>query len=358
MQQLPAYARKALVISAIVLSMAAGMWLLVYLRSFVLLGFAAILFAVFLTSVSSQLSRYSRLPYGLALAFTIILFFGIFWVAGHFTLPTLEVQFTELRHSLPQSLDKLEADMMTTKAGRKLIEEIKHQQAAMAGGNSNLMNRAGHLFGTTLGIFSKTLLVLITGIFLSVNPQRYVRGFARLFSPGFRPRLLQVLDLSYRTLSLWLLAKFLMITFTGLLIWLGLNLLGIPMASVLALMAGTFSFVPRLGFLLASLPAVLIGLLQSPDQALLVIALYIFVESLLAYLIMPVLYQKTVSLPPALLLFMLLLMGIIAGGLGVFLAAPLLAVLLVLIKELYVKDVLERPGSGISITGSVNEKTG
>jgi len=239
--------------------------------------------------------------------------------------------------------------MMTTKAGRRLIEEIKNSRASMASDNSNLLNRAGHLFSSTLGVFSKTLLVLITGIFLSVNPQRYVRGFSRMFSPAFRPRLLEVLDLCYRTMSLWLLAKFIMITLTGILIWIGLTLLGVPMASALALMAGLFSFVPRLGFLLASLPAVLIGLLQSPDQALLVIALYLFVESLLAYLIMPVLYQRTVSLPPALLLFMLLLMGIIAGGLGVLLAAPLLAVVLVLVKELYIKDVLERPGSNLSV---------
>ena len=60
-----------------------------------------------------------------------------------------------------------------------------------------------------------------------------------------------------------------------------------------------------------------------------------------SYIITPIIFQKTVDLPPALLLFFQVLLGILQGGLGLLMAAPLLAILMTVIDELYIKDVLE-----------------
>ncbi|WP_369750844.1 AI-2E family transporter [Pontibacter sp. BAB1700] len=93
------------------------------------------------------------------------------------------------------------------------------------------------------------------------------------------------------------------------------------------------------------MPPILLGLLDSPQMALQVLLVYSIIQGIEGYVLTPLIFQKTVALPPALLLFFQVLLGIVQGGLGLFLAAPLLAVVMVIVQEVYIKDVLERPDS-------------
>jgi predicted PurR-regulated permease PerM len=121
----------------------------------------------------------------------------------------------------------------------------------------------------------------------------------------------------------------------------GLAMLGIPLPVVLAIIAAFLNFIPNLGPYLALIPALLLAYLQGPDQALYVFLLYMGIQSLEGYILTPLLDKKLISMPPALLLFGQVLLGILVGIMGIFLASPLIAVLIVIVKELYVKDYLE-----------------
>src|SRR5690606_16310178 len=83
------------------------------------------------------------------------------------------------------------------------------------------------------------------------------------------------------------------------------------------------------------------GLIQGPDMALTVIVVYGAIQLVESYVVTPIIFQKTVDLPPALLLFVQVLFGILMGPLGLLMAAPLLAVIMVLVNEFYIKGVLE-----------------
>lgn len=119
----------------------------------------------------------------------------------------------------------------------------------------------------------------------------------------------------------------------------GLGLLGVPYALALGLLAGLLTFIPYLGPILSLIPAALVALGESPLLAGYVALLYAGVQAIEGML-EPVVQQKTVYLPPVLLLFGQVVLGVLVGALGVVVATPLTAALMVMVKMLYVEDIL------------------
>ena len=127
-------------------------------------------------------------------------------------------------------------------------------------------------------------------------------------------------------------------TIIGVLTTVGLWIMGIPLALALGIIAAIFTFIPNIGPVLSAIPAVLLGLIDSPQQALYIAALYVGIQTVESLMITPLIQRKTVSLPPALTLSAQVLLGVILGGLGVALATPMAAAALVLTRMLYVDD--------------------
>lgn len=134
----------------------------------------------------------------------------------------------------------------------------------------------------------------------------------------------------------------------GTLTTLAMRILGIPMALSLGVIAGLFSFVPYIGPVLSALPAILIAALQGSSQMLYVTLAYLIVQLLESYVITPLIHQRTVSLPPAVLLTLQLVIGVLLGPIGVVIATPLGVVVIVTVQVLYVQGVL---GDSIHILG-------
>jgi predicted PurR-regulated permease PerM len=134
----------------------------------------------------------------------------------------------------------------------------------------------------------------------------------------------------------------------GVLTTLGLWLLGIPSALALGLLAGVLEFVPFLGPILSAVPAVALALGEGMDTMLWVVGLYVAVQQIEGALITPLVQQHTVDLPPALTIFAIVAFGVLFGPLGILLATPLAVVVFVLVKKLWVREVLhentELPG--------------
>ena len=131
----------------------------------------------------------------------------------------------------------------------------------------------------------------------------------------------------------------------GALTGLGLWALGIPGALALGIIAGLLDFVPIVGPILAAIPAILLGFTVSPQMALATAALFVVVQQIEGNILLPLIQQRTVDLPPVLLLFSLFGIGTLLGPAGVLLAAPLTVVAFVLVKRLYVQEALHTPTS-------------
>jgi predicted PurR-regulated permease PerM len=120
----------------------------------------------------------------------------------------------------------------------------------------------------------------------------------------------------------------------------GLWLLGVEFALVLGILAMLLELVPNLGPVMAAIPALLLASGQGGAQMAYVTLLYFGVQTIESYVLLPLVQQKMVWLPPAITIFAVVLLGMLTGIGGVLFAAPLTVVLMVLIKTLYVEDAL------------------
>jgi predicted PurR-regulated permease PerM len=121
---------------------------------------------------------------------------------------------------------------------------------------------------------------------------------------------------------------------------LGLALIGVPLAITLGLVAGALNFVPYVGPLLSFVPAALIALLQGPHVVVWVLVLYVLVQVVESYLVTPLVQQRAVHLPPALIITAQVVLGLVFGGVGLLVATPLTAAAVIVVQLVYVEDAL------------------
>lgn len=192
-------------------------------------------------------------------------------------------------------------------------------------------------FSSTFGVIGDLYVVFFLGIFFIASPKIYINGMLKLIpSPGKREaeNILSHLGL---TLTKWLKGKIFSMIVVFVLTAIGLLILDVPLWLVLSLLAGLLSFVPNFGPLIAIIPAVLIGSMESTTTALLILGLYILVQVLESNLITPKIQKRLINIPPALIITSQLFMGVLTGGWGLVLATPLIAILMVLVNKLYIE---------------------
>jgi predicted PurR-regulated permease PerM len=182
--------------------------------------------------------------------------------------------------------------------------------------------------------------VLFTGLFLAFDPAMYVRGAIRLCPPAYRIRFGEVLGGIGYTLKWWLIGQGITMLCIAVATWIGLALLGVPLALVLGVIAGLFNFIPNFGPLFSAVPATLLALTVGPDRAIGVIVMFIVLQNLEGNLLTPLIQRKAVDLPPAIGIIAQILLGILVGALGLILAWPIAAAVVVAVKMMYVEDVL------------------
>ena len=340
----PSFARRIATASLVVLLMVVLFGLVGYAANFFFLVFGGIIFAVVLSALSHFVSRKTPLSYGVSLGVVMLLLVGI--IAGTIWLlaPSIGQQVDQLTQSLPQSVERLKGQLARSPVGQRLLDSIPQQPMKLlssGGPGKGILSQVTGVVSGTLGGLVNGLIVLITGIYLASNPGTYRNGFVRLFNPSYRNRLLDVMDQCYDTLKNWFISRSITMIVVGVATGAGLALLGIPFAIVLGIIAGVLNFIPNLGPYIALVPALLVAFPQGSSQALYVFALYMGIQSLEGYVLTPLLDKKFVSLPPALLLFGQVLLGFLVGLVGVLFASPLIAVLQVIVQELYIKDRLE-----------------
>ena len=121
----------------------------------------------------------------------------------------------------------------------------------------------------------------------------------------------------------------------------GLALLGIPLAGALGLLAGLMSFIPNIGPVIATIPALLVAFLQSPERAVYTLLIYMLIQGLNGYVLAPLVDRRSIDMSPVLAFAAQIVFGIAFGFIGVVLAIPLTAVMAIFVKKLYVERLSE-----------------
>lgn len=278
-------------------------------------------------------------------------------------LPSLLSQFTTLATDVQQGVQEIADQWRAIQVDPQLKETYPvvanvQQLLVNLSGESDLNKiitqltgqfgqALGQLSGSVLPVVSgvaSTLLSLVIVIFLSLyllsEPQKYEDGVIKLFPVWYRDRVRFIIDRIDFTLRVWLQGQVLLMVIVGFLSWLGLAILGIQQAAALGVLAGLFSFVPNFGPIAALIPSLAVGFVQAPQSIGWIILIIYGTSFVQSQIIAPLLFKESINLPPVLVLIGQVFAAIFLGFLGIMLAVPIIAILMILVQEVYVKDIL------------------
>lgn len=296
-----------------------------------LLILAGVLIAVFFRGLGSLIERKtkwnSRACLAISILGTTIILVLLFWLMG----AKVQSQISQLTDTLPSTVEKAKTELNKTSLGQKLVEKLSSHQT-----QKKAQQLAQTFFKSTFGILGDLYVVLFLGIFFTVSPSQYKKGLVQLVPGKGRAKADDVLVKLGDNLKKWLKGKIFAMFVVFVLTSIGLSIIGVPMWLALALIAGFLNFIPNFGPLIAMIPAVLVGFMQGPSTAAFVAGLYILVQVAESNFITPMVQQKLVSIPPALIIIAQLLLSPLTGGWGLVLATPLMVIVMVLVQELYV----------------------
>lgn len=303
--------------------------------------FAGILFSVVVHGFAEFLADRTPVPRKVAALGSFVGLFVLLGLTMWWSGPRIGDQFARLLERIPEVVSDLGTRIEETDWAAGLLERLTSLDFLSNG--QDALGGVTQVFSTVTSAATSTLVILFVAIFLSFNPSSYRNAVLDLAPEGERrERLREVLDELGRTLRLWMKARLISMAVVGILTGAALAIAGIPLAFALALIAAVLAFVPFIGPLLAVIPAVLIGLGEGVDSALIVVAIYSGVQFLESYLIDPVLEKALISLPPAFVIIFQVFMGTLFGLMGVFLATPMAVVVVVLVQHLYLRAKLEQ----------------
>jgi predicted PurR-regulated permease PerM len=332
-----AVAAKATATVVSVIAVAVGLW---YSRTAVLLAFAGILLAIVLYGASRAFADLTKLPRLLMLAVVVLsvalFFFLVFAMAG----PTLAQQIAQLARSIAAGATTLTKQIAAFADQANLLQNVDLVQLL-----SGFLSPWGIATGATsvaltiVGLFSAGLIVLFFGIYFAADPETYVQLVGRLAPPERRSAILQAMYQTGDVLRRWLIGQGISMALIGSFTYVGLLILGVPIAFVL-------------GPIIRAVPMVLVAGGESLDLALWVVGLYAVIQFLESYLLTPLIQARAVSMPPAVVILCQLVLGAVFGLLGLALATPLAAALTVPLRYLF------EIGGGETGKGKVRNKKG
>ncbi len=299
--------------------------------------FTGLLLGVFLHRISQAIER--RTPLGYRPAVGCVLAAGVLLSisAVYLVAPRFGEQLGDLSSTL-------------TAAAKSMLDRVSQwgwmdnvtNQAPEVGGRmlSGLDTTAilGGVFSSITETATAILLILFVGVCFALDPDLYRRGFLLLIPPDRRKRAAEVLTACLDTLWWWTLGRLFAMAVIAVATGFGLWLLGVPMPFTLGAIAGLISFVPTIGAVLAILPALLVAFQQAPWTPVYVLVLYVAIQAVENNVLTPLVQQRAVSIPPVVLVVSQVLMGVLVGIVGVAIATPLAAVVLQLVRELYVQE--------------------
>lgn len=349
------FVRRVLIVVGTTLSVAILLLILWYVVEVLLLAFAGILLATLLRGLSGLISKRVAISEKWSLAIVCIILVAVMGGGILLLAPDVADQFDQLSQSLAQSLRQLEQELEKHAWGRNVL-------AMLPKGEEQIFNRTNFLagvsgiFSTTLSALAGILIILFIGIYVAVEPDLYTGGIVQLVPVRKRARARQVLDEVGYTLRWWLIGQMVSMCVLGTLTGVGLWLLGVPLALTLGLLIGLLTFIPYLGPVIGTIPVMSVALLQSPTMAFYVFLMYLAIQNFEGYLLVPIVQKHAVSLPPALTIMGQVLLGVSLGLPGIVLATPLTAASMVLVKMIYIEDVLH-DSSALSGDRSINDQS-
>ena len=362
------FTRRTITAAVIVAVSILGIIILWNLRSFLLIAFTAWVISIGLEVPVNRLEKMGlRRTYAIltTLAGTIATIVLLILIV----LPPLVRQFVDLANSLPDAADEVVQEYedfynengglhrflpeFTYEDYQDLIstdeteddDEVVTSSATSTFDIGNLVDTAVPILGgigSFLGdLVANFMIILFVTIYFVIDPMTYYRGIVALIPAEREERAIEILNRIRQIVVAWLGSLLVSISVQATMVYVSIGLiLNVPNALALALIAGISNIVPNIGFYLAAIPVILVTAADDIRKVPVAIVLYVVMGEIEGKLITPQVVQSQLKLPAGLVLIFQLIAAAYLGFFGILLAVPLLAIILMLINELYVREAL------------------
>lgn len=324
-----------------------ALYILWRIKQVLLLAFAAIVFATAINQLVKLLQAKLKINRKTAIAISVtgVLIFIIGFVA--LVIPPFIDQIQELVALVPEGIEELSSwgEWLRNFLPNFFVEDFRGLESFtqnIRSISSNLINNFFSLFSSTLAVVLNSLLVIVVTIMLLSNPTPYRQIFLLMFPAFYRPRVQVILKKCERNLGGWAIGILFNMAVIAILSGIGLLALGVRLPLANSLLAGILTFIPNLGPALSVIPPTAMALLDAPWKAVAVVILYILIQQVESNILTPIVMNRQVSLLPAVTLLSQVAFAVFFGILGLFLALPITVVAQVWLKEVLVKDILDR----------------
>ncbi len=314
--------------------------LLVYF-AYLIQDILAILFvAVILSSAltpSVERMRTWGIPRALGIALIYFLLFAVFGLAFYLIIPAIIEQTNQLLVDLPAYLERLNeffARFRDYTAAHGWLDNIKN---SLGSGASNLQNAAGGVFASIVGFFGGifSLIIILVITFYMIVEENAVKKLVWTVTPErHQAYVMDMFNRVQRKMGLWLRGQLILCLIIFALTYLGLSLMGVKYALILALIAGLTEFIPYLGPFIGGIPAVFLAFTQSPGRALAVAALYVVIQQVENNFLTPKIMEKAVGLNPIVSIAAIMIGFSIGGIFGALLSIPVATAVMVVLDDI------------------------
>ena len=302
-----------------------GFWIAWYLRDLLLVILTA---GVLASAIEPATVRMMKWGLPRVLSVVLIYLIAFLLLIGFFTLfvPPLVTETREFAESFSTYLEELKVSQQDSllggEEGISITDSLLQFQDVLKTSSSGVLSAASSIFG---GIMSFALIVVLS--FYFAVQERGLDDFLRMVTPIRKQD--YILDLWKRAqvkMGRWLQGQLLLSLIVGVLVYIGLLILGVPYALLLALAAAILELIPVFGSILAAIPAVAVAFISGgTSTALLTIALYIVVNQLQGNVIYPLVVQKVLGVAPLVVILAIIVGAQLGGFLGILIAVPIAA---------------------------------
>jgi predicted PurR-regulated permease PerM len=343
-------------------------WFLFVIKDLVLVVLVAIILASGIEPIIVWFNKYkiSRLP---AAIISFVGFFGIFAGLIFFFVPSVLNETSDFLNKLPKYLDSttlwnpLNIDSGKVTESQKVVQGLSDgiNNSAQFVKDSSLNNTSGisdlvkniqeitsnvtggflNIVSTVFGGLLSFILIIVLSFYLTVQEDG-VGKFLGIITPIRHEK--YVIDLwkrSQKKIGHWMQGQLLLAIIVAVLVYLGLMILGIKNALLLAVFAGLLEVIPVFGPVISAIPAILSAFLDGGiTSTLLVVGLYVIIQQFENHLIYPLVVKKVVGVSPIIVILALIVGAKLAGFLGIVLAVPVVSALMEFVDDIEKKKIV------------------
>ena len=304
-----------------------------------------VLISIPLTGAANRLERY-RVPRPIGAASGLVAGIAVIALVFWLLIPPFVDQTNEFVDEVPGIVDDLTAGVADITGSEPKV--VGHDVQDFLEGYTDDPDRfLGPLTSIGLNIAAAVgaiVFMIITAMYIAIRPRPLSDGILSLVPPARREHGREIMDRLRASWVGWIQGVVADMVISGVLLYVGLTIIGLELAIFFAVLTALLVVIPYFGAIVGAIPPTVFALTDSPEQAILVLAVYVAVQQVEGNVLIPLIMSNRVSLHPALIAIGVLVVGQLFGFVGLFVAVPIISMAVILSEELWVKPMEARHG--------------